>query len=508
MAQLTDISNDNGFHLVKLGKTQIKTSEQLIYFNYNITPIYNEFIKIKSMKESIISQTKDQNTFEDYINILTYNFVDLENQINKIFHKISKRGLINGIGSIIKSISGNLDATDGERYDKLIEEIQNNEKLLQDQTNQNLKISKEMIEKFNKQIENIKSNEIKLKTEIEDIQKYLKKNSYWQGKIDVENKIQKLIFIIQNLDDLTKQIEISLTFCNLRKLHTSIIDPNNIKRITQNKDIWQLNEIIETYCQNDNEQIHFLINIPIFSSQSYDLYQFTPLPFIRNNNILQINEKQTMYFVNNNDNFKVNKCIVINKIYYCKTEFIGLNKCLVSNLKTQKNDDCKYHILDLENTWEKIQNTNELIIISPKEQQIQINCESNTLNKKIKGIFKLKLVKNCVINNFKFDIIQESYKEIFFESVNFNNTFEPFNSINLDKINKVNITLKDLPQIEYNWQDNDHHFYIIYVTLFLIICFIVLCKFRVKISTLCKNRKKSNKNKDNKESPIELSSIQ
>ena len=42
-----------------------------------------------------------------------------------------KRGLINGLGSVIKSITGNLDAQDAEYYDKLIDELKNNQQNIQ-----------------------------------------------------------------------------------------------------------------------------------------------------------------------------------------------------------------------------------------------------------------------------------------------------------------------------------------------------------------------------------------
>lgn len=70
---------------------------------------------------------------ETHKNILKFNFNRLENKINFIFNQRIKRGLINGLGSISKQISGHLDASDGERYEQLFKQIKENEKALQTQ---------------------------------------------------------------------------------------------------------------------------------------------------------------------------------------------------------------------------------------------------------------------------------------------------------------------------------------------------------------------------------------
>lgn len=47
-------------------------------------------------------------------------FNEVEQNIMKLFNKRQTRGLINGLGSIIKSITGNLDNTDEEHYDDIL----------------------------------------------------------------------------------------------------------------------------------------------------------------------------------------------------------------------------------------------------------------------------------------------------------------------------------------------------------------------------------------------------
>nr|CAI5837800.1 unnamed protein product [Callosobruchus analis] len=63
-----------------------------------------------------------------------------------------KRGLVNGLGSIFKTITGNLDAKDGERFESLISELQNNQNKISEAINSQRTLSVELIDNFNKPI--------------------------------------------------------------------------------------------------------------------------------------------------------------------------------------------------------------------------------------------------------------------------------------------------------------------------------------------------------------------
>ena len=62
-----------------------------------------------------------------------FNFDKITNKMVNLFHNRNKRGLINGLGSIIKSITGNLDSQDAERYDEIFRKIEENQKILEKQ---------------------------------------------------------------------------------------------------------------------------------------------------------------------------------------------------------------------------------------------------------------------------------------------------------------------------------------------------------------------------------------
>ena len=92
----------------------------------------------------------------------------LNDKVPLINIKREKRGLINGLGSIIKSITGNLDETDKERYDQIIENINVNENKLTDKINTMVKINNNITAQFNNNIKIIKENNILLNKKLDN----------------------------------------------------------------------------------------------------------------------------------------------------------------------------------------------------------------------------------------------------------------------------------------------------------------------------------------------------
>ena len=60
---------------------------------------------------------------------------------------------MNGLGTIVKTLIGNVDAEDGRKYDEMFEKINKNMNLLQSQNFETISLNKRMISKFNTQLE-------------------------------------------------------------------------------------------------------------------------------------------------------------------------------------------------------------------------------------------------------------------------------------------------------------------------------------------------------------------
>uniref|UniRef100_A0A6P7H0E3 Uncharacterized protein LOC114349305 n=1 Tax=Diabrotica virgifera virgifera TaxID=50390 RepID=A0A6P7H0E3_DIAVI len=95
----------------------------------------------------------------------------LEKKLENIYpHIRSKRGLIDGIGKVNKYLLGNLDSDDGDRYDKAIEVLENNQKHIIHETNLQISLYKKLIDHYNKSLATLWQNQEKLQRNLQKFQ--------------------------------------------------------------------------------------------------------------------------------------------------------------------------------------------------------------------------------------------------------------------------------------------------------------------------------------------------
>lgn len=75
-----------------------------------------------------------------------------------------KRGLIDGLGTVIKQISGNMDHNDTLEINEQIRQLQDNELLIKNNVNEQHNLNHKMIERFNNITAFINSEQSKLRS--------------------------------------------------------------------------------------------------------------------------------------------------------------------------------------------------------------------------------------------------------------------------------------------------------------------------------------------------------
>ena len=152
----------------------------------------------------------------------------LNDKVSLINIKREKRGLINGLGSIIKSITGNLDETDKKRYDQIIENINVNENKLTDKINTMVKINNNITAQFNNKIKIINENNIVLNKKLDNLEESIGKILDEIDIIKTQNLINELIQVAQELYFSLIMLEETITFCQLNTLYFGIINYNEL----------------------------------------------------------------------------------------------------------------------------------------------------------------------------------------------------------------------------------------------------------------------------------------
>ncbi|CAH2019537.1 unnamed protein product [Acanthoscelides obtectus] len=149
---------------MKLGTAKItKNCHSILYF-YDVNLIITEVNDLKKKTENVAKLTRKYiehyKHSANYLNVLYFLERKVDGKLNDIFPSTYetvpsfsvriKRGLINGLGSIFKAITGNLDASDGEKCESLISDLQNDQNKLSEAINSQNTLSVELIDNFNK----------------------------------------------------------------------------------------------------------------------------------------------------------------------------------------------------------------------------------------------------------------------------------------------------------------------------------------------------------------------
>lgn len=130
----------------------------------------------------------------------------------------SKRGLINPLGSLIKTITGNLDNDDAVMYEKLIHEVKTNQAAISNK----MTIVTEMVSTFTKIANSTKINFIQIEESIQDINRSLNESKLSQASNKIIHIYNIYIHNFQTLYIRLNEIETAIAFAKVKLLHQSI----------------------------------------------------------------------------------------------------------------------------------------------------------------------------------------------------------------------------------------------------------------------------------------------
>lgn len=239
-----------------------------------------------------------------HISLLTQISQSLELKVEEIFAdtKRYKRGILNGIGTFWKAITGNLDASDGEYYTNCINKLTNDEHQLENLIKNQISVTTSVIKSFNSTIQKLKIDEETFNKDIKEIEKSIYDISddlaYINSKLRVlelcESLMESYMFLENNLDNILN----SITFARLKILHSSIITPkdlvaslqeisqslhkNNLPITPQISKVAQYFDIIELQAFQAGSKVIFVLKIPLTEPERYTLYHLYPIPILDN----------------------------------------------------------------------------------------------------------------------------------------------------------------------------------------------------------------------------------
>lgn len=529
------MKNNPGLLPFKLGTVQNKVNTWSFIQIFDITDLIEEFydlqdqyVRIKNAfeNETNIAQSYKKSFYNSYNLAQSFEnkIISQINQLNPSFHTRPKRGLINGLGSIIKSITGNLDQEDAEKYERAIKTLSNNQNKIKTIVQDQISLLEKSIQTFQSNIQNLTSNQILLKQRIDQIEELLHTlesesiGTYYY--LYVEMVISQIVTEFQIIYDVLERLEVAITFSKLNTFHNSIIESKDLlteiesisKYLTGNElpfepkieNLLLFEKIMEIKSYSKGNQIIFIIEIPIVEKESYNYFHLYTLPVFQNESF-QLIIPQSKYLIMNEQNyfFFDTPCKeIIPEEFIChETNPVKATEdspCEIQLLKFANNlSNCHVVPVRIEDVKVQKLELNRWIVLTPEVTVAVQKCGKNRENIPLKGSYLLELnpaceirIKDILIRNF--ESAKRKFKNIVLPKINFAHPvyktitdFKPLklDNINLNEISAVKSALEINKQNINSIKDETINFdningwtILIYILILLILLF-VLYKF-------------------------------
>lgn len=332
----------------------------------------------------------------------------------------NKRGLVDGLGKIIKSISGNLDADDAKKYDLLIDILQKDTSTIKEVlASQNQIITKADI-KFNETITRLKVNEQELVKRIHEYMEYdhqiQKQQSYFQIQITLEKIFETYMIIEAEIETLI----LGVTFSKLNEFYAPLIDVNilleEVKKIPHNllsnnlplkpsfETIGALIELCSLKAFITSDKLVTILQMPLVVSQTFKIYHILPFPSLKNRSTIIFPTLEyvavshdRMLYINANKEF-LKTCKILTDVFICPSPTIleaTLGPCEVQVLIHKDHPECNPLEIQIRDTIIHQLEANKWILSTPSPTTISVCCEGTCHQENVTSRFQMSLEWPC-----------------------------------------------------------------------------------------------------------------
>lgn len=273
------VSNDK-WTLVKI--LDLSFIREDLEFNKNRYADLDIHVKKYFAKKLLTPEINDMKMQTDYIRNIT---IEKLNQL--LPAKRSKRGILNPLGSLIKVVTGNLDNDDAVRYDAMIEGV----KTGQNTVNKKITVIAEMMESVINIANSTKYNFIRLDKAVWNIGKELKDTNATLNELKLINVYSLFLHNFEMLYVRLDEIETTIAFSKLGTLHQSLIDTDELLSLLKLvelksklvypvtfENILKMEKCISLKVFAKENQITFIIDIPLIEIDQFTYYRIIPIP--------------------------------------------------------------------------------------------------------------------------------------------------------------------------------------------------------------------------------------
>lgn len=413
---------------------------------------------------------------------------EIKDQLNKFNgSKRNKRGIINGLGTAIKFITGNLDDNDLKTISENIAKLEKSQNREIEKINQLTSFANHVTTRLNKGTELINENLAKTKKALQEA----------LNRDDTRTLLQNEILQAESLLGTLKMIErsISLSLSGIPNLEiVSVLEMKEIHKYLQkvynpnqllpfnSSYIFEILELSRMTIVGTSKTITFMLKQPILKPVTAKYSRIYPVPTL--DNIILIPPKPYRLEEDANDFWTNEECPTINALTLC------------SQLPTQ--ESCSLHTLD-QCTTAKVKNSYEIVHLLDNKQLLVITKESREIIEDCNGLLTRQRVNgaNLVSSNCKIIIGTMSYSNtwpIYAIKLSEVRPIIPEHTKEVD-LHPINLKMSEVFQpFDQGLSSSSAHHLLQYAStgllLLLVLCVSAfVCKYRKRIKELlCKPR--------------------
>lgn len=412
------IDNANGILLLKQGHILKQTGSFNLACVYNMTSLRTSLLKLislyvttKNTEDNCTSETFHR-TYKDQIEY-SLSLIDKKLAFLLPYSRIKKRGLIDGLGTVIKSITGNLDHNDAAKFETEISSLRNSISTVKTSQKLTLNLAEHTITEFNKQLLKIDENQKKLVSILLNATRssnIINNNMFY---LDMYVQIELSLQII--LDKLFL-IEDAMTFAQLGVMHPSIISPQNlvheIKTLERQfsfstvaevgfKNIHKIERSIVIKAYSTEHSITFILEIPTINPNIYDLIHLYSIPNKQNLTIIP----KSKYLALGSEEYAYlgEDCRRISDFeqlcnHLDASPLQDAQDCVIALIQ-QRRVNCTEARMRMKQNWiQKISDKSWLLIITTRDEIAKSSCGSKTQYQKLIGTYMATIAEGCQLN--------------------------------------------------------------------------------------------------------------
>lgn len=490
---MIDITNNAGIIPINLGEARLQDSTHTLTHTYDLQPLIDNFRLLTLQYQSFVTKypniTGNAQIQCKILDAITQNINNKIDNFQILNKSRKKRGLINGLGTALKFITGNLDSTDGDKINEIFNEIKTNKLSTYNALKYQISINEQLLTEYNKLVSTINHNVVELNSQF----KYL---SYEIKGLNFRELLNEMLIVYNMFLETFRSVENSLTFCKLNIFHPDIITSNilmhELNKISQlypdqllfpvkSESTINFETSLSTSCMLFSNKILFLISIPLYSKSPYNLFYLFPTPSYVKDELVILKPKTNYVIQNQNSISSLQQiCANIGQKYHCSSEDVipEEDPCIQDILLHKSTKSCNY--FKVKTTLQavtRIPHSAYILLYFPTGDVISITESSRTRTIHLKGLHVLHVAHNIIVKYKNKTILSSSTtlgQPQFIENLTFNFTEIPNVTLHLHPSQLIH--LKQTPLIEFHSPVNQSVSYIdlIYVIIIFCISFIVI----------------------------------